>query len=202
MKNRKPSHPIPWTSEQDARLTELWLGDELLKNHIDEFSGHTYEAMIRRACDLKLGKRQNMPRGQVSVSWKLIETEIMKRPAHRFDIAERINLHHATVHKHIERNRNKVHVIDWDRRTNDGSAIPVYALGPGKDVPKPEPITKAEVSRRIRERQRIARHCAGRAVKGINPFAAAAGLIKAPSGAKGTVYKHLVDHEIDELEEA
>lgn len=197
--NRAPD----WSPEEDGIVARIWASSKPLKECLDELPGRTYDAVIRRACNLGLGKRENAPKGQSQIAWKLIEAELMKAPGDRFEIARRARLHAATVHRYIECNRDKVHVIDWTHRHNAGPFLPVYAYGPGEDLPIPEKQSKVQIGRRVRERKKIARVLAGETVKVINPFAAAAGFISAPTGKAGRVIKHLHDDDSErDMEQA
>lgn len=49
--------------------------------------------------------------------------------------------------------QQRVHICDW-RRSRGGGPVPLYAEGPGKNSPKPAPLTKTEI--RARHRIRLA----------------------------------------------
>jgi len=191
----KTSRAPTWSAEEDAAVARIWANEKPLKQCMDELPGRTFEAVVRRACNLGLGTRKNAPKGQSPIAWKLIQAELMKKPGDRFDLARRAHMHPTTVHKQMKQNRFNVHVIGWTRRCNAGPFLPVYEIGPGEDVPKPVKQTKAEIGRRVRERKKIARVLAGETVKVINPFAAAAGFVAAPKGKAGRVIKHLHDDD-------
>lgn len=195
MSKRAPN----WTPEEDAIVARIWASDRQLKRCLDELPGRTIGAVIRRACNLNLGKRHNAPKGQSPIAWKLIEAELMKEPGDRFDIARRTRIHPTTIHKQIKRNRDRVHAVGWTHRHNAGPYLPVFAYGPGEDAPLPAKLSKVEIGRRVRERKKVARVRAGETVKVINPFATAAGLTRPKFSVQGRVFKHLTD---DELEQA
>ncbi len=50
--------------------------------------------------------------------------------------------------------RGIVHVSDWREDTKGGRTLKVFALGYGKDMPKPKPQTRAENCKRYREKRR------------------------------------------------
>ena len=53
--------------------------------------------------------------------------------------------------------RGIVHVADWREDIKGGRTLKVFALGYGKDMPKPKPQTRAENCKRYREKRRQVR---------------------------------------------
>jgi len=188
-------NPHEWTEQQDADLTRLWSTNERITAHMDLFEGHSYDAVMARAHNLGLGKRPDCPRGQAPIAWPLIERQLKKESAHRYRLADVLRLHPATVSKqlNLHHDAKEIHVVEWFRRTRTSAPIPVFAYGPGIDVPKPAPLTNAEKQRRIAAHAKQKRILAAEPVRGVNPFATACGTVAAPQGETGRVVRNLVD---------
>lgn len=56
-----------------------------------------------------------------------------------------------------QRAHGRLHVKAWQREEEGGRLYPraVYAMGPGKDAPRPAPLTKAEQNARHRARKAV-----------------------------------------------
>ena len=53
--------------------------------------------------------------------------------------------------------RGIVHIADWREDAKGGRTLKVFALGSGKDMPKPKPQPKTEGCRRWRAKQKAAK---------------------------------------------
>ncbi|MDR6381806.1 hypothetical protein [Paraburkholderia caribensis] len=197
-------HWLDWTPEQDAELRRMWPTSERIHSNMEKFAPHSYAAVLTRAYLLGLGKRPAPPRGQAPVAWPIIERELRKGPAHRYRLAELLRLHPSTVSKQLglQHDANAVHITDWHRRTRTSAPIPVYTLGAGVDVPKPAPLTSAEKMRRVTANARQRRILRAEPVRGVNPFATAAGLVAIPEGMRGRVYQQSMSIRDDDREAA
>ncbi|WP_155122377.1 hypothetical protein [Burkholderia ubonensis] len=197
----KPGNkPVPWTPEQDTELREIWKTNKRIKANMDLFGDHTYAAIMTRAYELGLGRRPACQRGQSPIAWTLIERELRKQPANRYRLSDVLKLHPATAHKELNAKRDAglVHICRWERRSKTSAHVPVYALGPGLDVPKPAALTANEKQRRSRTHEKQQRLLGGTPVKGINPFLTAVGLTVVPDGPRGRVFKQDMSIRDDE----
>lgn len=91
----------------------------------------------------------------------------------------------ATIIRVIKEHRQDLRVAKWvdsDRTDGKGKLKALWAIGPGKDAPKPR-------------EQKAAR-------KDINPFASVLGLVEVPKGNPGRVFIHLTDSPEEKLEAA
>lgn len=73
------------------------------------------------------------------------------------EVAKATGLSHNTIknarYLDLLAQKGKIHIVSW-RRNKSGSMTAVYELGPGDPVEKPVPFTRAEKSRRYRDKQR------------------------------------------------
>jgi hypothetical protein len=194
----KPGNkPVPWTPEQDAALRDIWPTDKRINSHRDLFGEHTYGAIMARAHNLELGLRPLCVRGQSPVAWPLVERSLKQKPASSLVLATALGFNEKTIYRVLATARKDglVRVSAWERRSKSAKATPIFALGSAPDAPKPAPLTGAEKERRCREADRSRRVIAGESVRGINPFAVAAGLAEAPSGQRGRVVRNLRDDD-------
>lgn len=78
-----------------------------------------------------------------------------KRTGTAREIAERIPCchEHARAIFRMLHLRGWVHIRTW-RRGRQGPASPVFAIGPGKDAPRPASLTAAQKCKRYREQLR------------------------------------------------
>lgn len=169
---RKRSVPVPWTPQQDELLRRIWASGDRVREHMDGFGAHSWDAVIRRASTLGLGKRAAGPKGQTSIAPVLILKMLALRNADRFEIARATNINESTIHKHLLQMRcdGLVHVGSWQRRTKSKITVPVFAAGGGEDAPKPPRPSTAVRQKQIRARARAARMKQGDVVKRFNPF--------------------------------
>jgi len=62
--------------------------------------------------------------------------------------------------------RGIVHICDWREDAKGGRTLKVFALGTGKDMPKPKPQSKSEACKRYREKMKQAKLLAMMAANG------------------------------------
>jgi hypothetical protein len=194
---------IIWTAEQDARLREIWKTGGRIKSHMSEFPGHSLAAINTRAHDLNLGRRGKHGFNEDAPSWRLVEHNLKASDSTCYWLADKAGLHQSTIYAYLsaKHKAGAIHIVDWDRATPSAKAMPVYRFGPGVDAPRTK-MSGAEKEKKYRQANLHRRVIAGETVRTINPFAAAAGLVSAPSGVKGRVVIHLTDSKDDEYAEA
>jgi hypothetical protein len=181
-----------WTDEQNELLRHLWPTGESLKPYLAQFGDRPYNTVISHAHKvLGLGSRPKSARGVPGYAWEMIKAELKKSAGTAPELIQRTGLTTAPVCALIKKAnpgpKGEIHIIDWRKRVPTGGApVAIYAIGPGKNAPKPEPYTTSEKwQRKVRRRKAKA-----------DPFAAAAGLVQPPSMPTGRVYHHLWDdHE-------
>jgi hypothetical protein len=75
----------------------------------------------------------------------------------------------STMHR-----RGAVRIADWREDVKGGRTLKVFALGYGKDMPKPKPQTRAENCKRYREKRRQMKLLQMMAAANTSTFALAA----------------------------
>jgi len=186
---------IIWTPEMDAELAQVWKTGGRIKEQMHRFPGHSVMSICQRACMLGLGNRGHHGKAE-RPSWIVIKKHLEKQPDICHRIAAHLRLHIATAYALLRaRHRmGEIHIHDWERLTTSGRPVPVYAIGAGVDKPSPA-LSGAAKEKKYRQARLHQRVLAGKTVKTINPFAAAAGLVAAPKGKAGRVIKHLHDDD-------
>lgn len=166
---------IPWTQWQDRELRKIWHSGKRIKENMHLFGEHSYAAVLTRANDIGLGKRKNCPRGQAPIAEKLMLRQLEKMDTNRFRLANLLQLHPATTHKHLNalHKAGKAHICRWERTTPYSAFVPVYKAGKGIDAPKPARLSGAEKERRRRAEMKRRRVVSGDIVQNVNPFAIA-----------------------------
>lgn len=69
-------------------------------------------------------------------------------------MAQETGISRVSLSRVISANQSRFHVCAWDR-SKRGTPVAVWCLGRRPDVPRPEPKTRAEVSREARQRLRL-----------------------------------------------
>jgi len=87
----------------------------------------------------------------MDVSKKLI-MQYAVEPVSARELEAKLRLTDSTVRYHIRglRDMKLLHICEWVRGKTQ--ITPLYVVGNKRDVPKPPPISKAELNRRYRER--------------------------------------------------
>lgn len=184
-----PDHK-PWTPEEDAILAEVWNQPRAIKIGLRRLPGRTYDAARVHAKAIGLGDKASAQKGTRSPYLNGIVKEIKANgPRTSLELSIALSACRRTIQRVLQDCRGtEFHVGEWKLESSKHPSR-MWAIGPGKDAPKPVPKTASEAHRDYRLRKRIK---SGR----FNPFAAAAGFVAAPDGAPGRVYHHLWDdHE-------
>lgn len=75
-------------------------------------------------------------------------------PGNAKQLAQRALVHESTARTWIRSMRAEpvpaCHVVKWTR--TEGNTVPTYAAGPGKDAPRPKPLTPSQTSKAFRAR--------------------------------------------------
>lgn len=190
---------IEWTPEEDAILREIWPNSSV-KSQLHRLPKRKWKAVLNRAIVLGLPARA----ASVFVSsYSWIDDAAHRElesaaPMNVHQIAKRIGASPGRVGKVLRRDSNDhFRIVDWDRISANGAGAwtPIWSIGSEPDVEQPR-RSNAERMREYRAKRRIA---AGQ----FNPFATALGMVAAPQGTQGRVYKQdMVIHLHDELEAA
>lgn len=104
-------------------------------------------------CDISAHVPRKMPRMRPSaVAFILMVKAMQREPMTVAEISAECGLTQVTVGRHIRllRSLSAVRIGDWTAHT--ARHVAAYAIGPGKDVPKPRCKPRAEVARSYRER--------------------------------------------------
>jgi hypothetical protein len=180
-----------WTPEEDALLREIWSKPGPLKLSLDLFQNRTIHAIRVRGCDvLKLPRRGSLRATFYSWCEDVVDKALKSGlVATAFQLAEVTPASPQRIRQILRKEiGTKYHIAGWEKRTNGGDWTPKWAWGGGESVPKPDRQTRAVLSRKFRARNKLKRG-------EYNPFAAAAGLISAPSAPTGRVIINLRDFE-------
>lgn len=185
-----------WTPEQEQLLRDIWPTGESIKRHIKALGDRSYSTIMSHAKKvLKLGSRPKTARGRVAYAWPTIKAELEKHPGTAPELIKRTGLSMAPVCGHLRKANpgpdGAIHIIGWRKRSTGGKPVAIYAIGPGENVPMPEPFSPAE-----KWKHRCTRRGVGR-----DPFALAKGHVVAPTTGNGRVYRQSMDVR-DDLEVA
>ena len=73
----------------------------------------------------------------------------------QLELADMCGLSIQTVRHYLKllHKRKVIHVCDWSEDAKGSRTLKVFALGAGRDMPKPKPLTTAEVCARYRRRK-------------------------------------------------
>ena len=146
---------LPWSPQDDARLTEIWKDLAPLKTHLDKFPGRSERALAERGTVLKLPDRRGVAsvwRGEVTFA--RIKSLLKARPSTREELAARACVSLSTVRHFTETHRADIHVLRYRPRGENGYAAAVWTWGAGEDAPRPKAKLPKEIAlaydRRIR----------------------------------------------------
>lgn len=184
----------PWTETEKAHLAALWHTGVNLKNHLHEFNGRSYTALMMQAYQsLNLGHRTNTARGApVATHTQLLELLFKLGSATRDELETHAKVSHTTIVRFIKACnpgvQGMIHIAGWRRCATGGKPIAVFVHGPGKN--------SAQISRYAGE-VRNARHRAKRATA-RNVFAVAAGDVAPTNDTMGAIHR-LYDEEISDV---
>jgi hypothetical protein len=156
-----------WTPEEDALLREIWAQPGSLKLSANKFPNRTIHAIrFRGHCELGLPRRAKLKTSTYSWVQEVIDVEFKKGFVGTvYQMAEITPASHQRIRTTIRNGQGtKYYIAGWEKRTNGCDWTPRWALGTEQDIPKPEPKSKAEISKRFRanKKRREGQH---------NPFA-------------------------------
>lgn len=177
-----------WTDERNELIRRIWVTGESIKPHLNALGNPAYSTVISHAhLRLKLGGRPKTQRGHKPYAWDMVKAELKNGPGTVPELVNRTGLTHGVVNKSVRLANpgpeSEIHVIDWQRRSNGGRYVAVYAIGPGVNATMPVPFTPAEKDRKAKVRRRKK-----------NVFATAAGLVLPSSVKPGRVHR-IADEE-------
>lgn len=143
---------MPWSPEDDVRLTELWASTLPLKCIAEQFPYRTTVAVQKHGrYGLGLPDRNGKRGRSTSIAWCAIQRELRKVPMgdskylamvtgySRRQILLLLSEHHGA---------GDLHIAGWVRYAPAGAWAARFALGKGVDAQKPEPLTRKEIDRR------------------------------------------------------
>jgi hypothetical protein len=130
---------LAWTTEDDARLTEVWADPAPIKTQLDKFPGRTEPALSARARELELPDRRSMiAAARVAVTFEHVRLALATEPATREELASHAGVAVSTVRRFIKAHRAEVRILKYAPRGADGYAPAVWAWGAGDDAPRPK----------------------------------------------------------------
>lgn len=159
---------MPWTPEDDARLTAVWNDPAPIKTQLDKFPGRTEFALAARAGALELPDRRLMANnGRAAITFRRIQALIEADAGTIEELAARAFVSKATIRRFIEAHRADVHISTYRPRAADGYSPAVWTWGAGEDATRPPGKSPNEISlayyRRIRRDPFFRAKCSARA---------------------------------------
>ena len=119
------------------------------------FSTPLYKA--GEGVDLPRPKFRDMDRDSIGMA-KIVSALRQYGPMTYRQLALATGLSHNTIKngRYMDAllTQKRVHVTEWHRNTS-GPMSAIYADGRGRNAPSPAPMSRAEINRRLRERQRV-----------------------------------------------
>lgn len=182
-----------WTREEEEILKNIWGKPGPIKYMRDALPGRPVEGIFSVARKLGLPTvRGGLKYQKKSMLKVAIEIELKKgTPLNSRYLSKLTGGHDAQIRKILStgHKNGEYHIVSWSKLNVYGPPAPMWLMGKAIDAPRPQAKGKAKACRESRQRR------SGVTTIG-NPFAAAAGLVQAPSGVRGRVYKQAMD--IDE----
>lgn len=166
-----------WTNHEESVLRDLYCAGVDVRDISKRLDHHSPDACNRHALHMGLTRPDTYVVPRPNRTWDAIVDAMTTagKPLDCYEISILTDLHTSVVYARLkERHGKLVRVSEWRVTTRKPAAL--WVLGGGIDAPKP---VKRE---RVKE--------------DISPFAAAAGLIQAPSGIVGRVYR-IRDDELE-----
>lgn len=161
-----------WTTKELARLKEVCAMEGVFAVHLHEFPGRTVGALRRQAKKQGFEKKHIYP-GRPATAQLAAMKLLDKRDMCRAELAKALGIADCTMSEVLQRMRLSGKVCLKERLDGRG-------------------------------REKVWSSCERlqKQVLGASPFAAAAGLVRAPAASTGRVYQHMWDREEDDLEAA
>lgn len=113
------------------------------------------------------------PAPKAKPAWELLRVMLEQQPMSQVEIAAAMGFSRNRACEILRTNRESVYIVDWRWPASLGRAEALWALGNAPDAPEPMGAQRARRG----------------AVRRANPFLAAAGLVQAPVGRPGRIYK-------------
>lgn len=167
-----------WTNREVELLRELWPTRMPLADLLAMLPRHTKHSVTGYANRILGLKRPDVKK---KPAWNAVKALLKGAPHSAAEIQQKMGISRARVHEMLQANTDEWYIADYGWPKGFGSAIPKYALGNLPDAVKPVAA----------QRQR--------SMKKVNPFLAAAGLVQAPTGAAGRVYKQAMNVDEEEV---
>jgi hypothetical protein len=179
-----------WSDEEIDIVRNAWLGEGNFKSCLRFLDNRSYASAATYA-NKRFGPRVHSDRGVKPFAWDLIKAELTKSPATSGELVKRTKLSESSVSEQIRESnagpQGRIHIIDWRRRARGGTPHAIYAIGPGENATKPNPIPYEEKVAANKRRRRANRTCV--VSKAVNPFAALLGVSIVPKAPQGRIYR-------------
>jgi hypothetical protein len=164
----------PWTTSDEATLRRMYEAGAEIRDIAAAISGHTEDGIRSHAYCMGLERPADYVVPHFSENWERIETAMRANGEGMTadEISVVTGLCTSAIYKLLNHRRGRlVFVCEWLPRLRKPAAV--WALGARPDAARP-----------LTHRQKR---------KPVNPFAAAAGLVRPPAGCSGRVYAQPMD---------
>ncbi|WP_027815181.1 hypothetical protein [Paraburkholderia bannensis] len=166
---RKPHNTF--TNHEVALIREHWPTRMPMTDLLALLPRHT-ENSITGYANKKLGLKRPSVR-TIRPAWERVRAMLEQEPMTQVEIASAMGFSRTRACEILKLNRESVHIVAWRWPEAFGRAEALWALVSAPDAPEPMG------AKRLRRG----------ALRRANPFLAAAGLVQAPAGRPGRVYK-------------
>lgn len=135
---------------------------------------HTANSIECYARTKLLIQRPKVGWSRPSPTWDAMRELLTNEPLTLQQVADRLGISKARVQQIQKQRRGDLYIADWIPPEGLGNWTMVWAYGKQKDAPFPSNAPECKKST---------------LPKAVNPFAAAAGFVVVPTGARGRVYQ-------------
>jgi hypothetical protein len=145
---------VSWSEEEKALLAKVWARPEGLKQSVHLFSGHTIDGIKHMAHKMGLPPRSSGPANRGGANETLILKLLEDGPMDITEVAAKLGIWERPARFRLNalHAAGKIHIARYERFSDRGVASRIWALGSGKDAPRPKPV-----DRNKRERMRMSR---------------------------------------------
>ncbi|WP_428852752.1 hypothetical protein [Imbroritus primus] len=140
-----------YTPAEDRILRRQWKSPLPMKEWLHLLPGRTYRSVISRAQYLKLGPRKAFVYPCYSPTWDAVKRVLATNPGlDSIQISQMTGASRRAVMTalQVQHAAGEVHVPGYGPRPPSGYAPKLWALGPGKDAPRPKPMTASQKAKR------------------------------------------------------
>ena len=190
---------VRYTKEEEENIRKVHATSKSYKSMAHLWPNREPHDVAAHAVKMRLGPRPNPIDKSGSFSLPMLIKALESHPGKAYDVAPYVGLNKEYAGRLLrsvsaEGEGQLCHIHSWLRAPNGKIWVEFWVAGPGKNAPRPIPITNRE--RKARERAE------GRAARS-NPFLIAMGAVKPSEIGTTRVFKQdMTIHLHDEMEEA